>query len=164
LRKLITVTELQVKPYTQKQEKFGKFFVKKLGKLQVWLYRASGGRLANKFLHDAPVALLTTVGRKSGKARISPLLFLERDDTVIVVATQGGFSSYPLWYLNMVATPAVEIQIGKRKRAMLSRHGTDQEQQALWPELDAMYPDFVEYRQRIGDRRSIPVMILEPRV
>lgn len=156
------MTEPEVKPYSQGQEKLGKFFVKKLGKLQVWLYRASGGRLANKFLHGAPVALLTTVGRKTGKARISPLLFLERDDTVIVVATQGGFSSYPLWYLNMVATPAVEIQIGSRKRAMLSRHASDQEQQELWPELIAMYPDFVEYRQRIGDRRSIPVMILGP--
>ena len=72
-------------------------------------------------------------------------------------------STYPIWYLNMVANPDVECQVGNRKRNYTSRRASAEEEQQLWPALDAMYAGYAEYRERIGDRREVPVMILEPK-
>lgn len=151
-----------VKPFTPGQEKFGRFFIKNIGKAQVAVYELTGGRLWKKFL-GSPVAILTTTGRKSGQPRKSPLLYIEDGDNVVVVATQGGMSTYPIWYLNMVANPDVECQVGNRKRSYTSRRASAEEEQQLWPALDAMYAGYAEYRERIGDRREVPVMILEPK-
>ena len=32
----------------------------------------------------------------------------------------------------------------------------------LWPQLEAMYSDYVEYRARVDGVRSIPVLVFEP--
>lgn len=151
-----------VKAFTPGQEKFGRFFIKNIGKAQVAIYELTGGRVWKKFL-GSPVAILTTIGRKSGLPRKSPLLYIKDGDNVIVVATQGGMSTYPIWYLNMVANPEVQCQVGAKKLSYTSRRATAPEEEKLWPPLDAMYAGYAEYRERIGDRREVPVMILEPR-
>lgn len=151
-----------VQRYTERQEKFGRFFIKNVARLQVWIYRLSGGRLANTFTHGAPVALLTTIGRLSGRKRTVPVLFLERGDDVVVVASQGGMSTHLVWYRNLTADPSVEVQIGSRRRAMSARYASADEEARLWPPLIEMYPDFIAYRARAEGVRKIPVMILEP--
>lgn len=50
--------------------------------LQRRLYRSSGGRLS--LTGRAPVLLLTTTGRRSGKARTVPLLYLRDGDRVVI--------------------------------------------------------------------------------
>jgi len=133
----------------------------------VWVYRKTGGRLGGKwrvgsaFPHGVPVLLLTTVGRKSGARRTTPLLYIEDGERVILVASQGGMPKHPLWYLNLSAEPEVEVQIGKAIRAMRARDATPQERQAYWPRLVAMYPDFASYQS--WTERVIPVVVLEPR-
>src|SRR5512134_392916 len=74
-----------------------------------WVFRASGGRLGSRFLRGAPVGLLTTTGRKSGRPRTTPLIYLEDGERVVLVASQGGFPKHPIWYLNLGAHPAVEF-------------------------------------------------------
>lgn len=150
-----------IKAYTPFQEAFGTFFIRNVGRLQVKLYELTGGRLFNTFL-GAPVAILTTRGRKSGKLRKSPLLYLEQGDRVLVAATKGGMSKAPLWYLNLKANPEVRIQIGSHKRSMLAREADDAEAAGLWPALDAMYSGYEEYRQRLEGIRKAPIIVLEP--
>ena len=65
-----------VQPFTQKQEKVGSWIINKVGRWQTTVYELTGGRLWNTFL-GGPVAILTTVGRKTGAVRKVPLLFLE---------------------------------------------------------------------------------------
>lgn len=83
------------------------------------LYKATGGRLGGTWRVGAaarnpvPVALLTTIGRKSGKPRTAPLLYLRRGDDFVVVASQGGSATHPAWYLNLRDNPDVSIQVGK---------------------------------------------------
>ncbi len=149
-----------IKPFTPGQEKFGRFFIKNIGKAQIFIYEFSGGRLWNKFL-GSPVAILTTTGRKSGLQRKSPLLYIKDGNDVVVVATQGGMSSYPIWYLNMVANPKVQCQTGNEKHHYISRRANAEEEARLWPSLNAMYAGYTEYKERIGGRREVPVMILE---
>ncbi|MFX1783657.1 nitroreductase family deazaflavin-dependent oxidoreductase [Prescottella equi] len=139
--------------------------IKWMSKTNVKLYRATGGRLGGKwrvgsaFPWGIPVCLLTTTGRKSGQPRVSPLLFLEDGDRVILVASQGGLPKNPMWYLNIRANPEVKIQIKSRIRTMRARVATDEERAELWPRLVDMYADFDNYQSWTD--RQIPVVICE---
>jgi deazaflavin-dependent oxidoreductase (nitroreductase family) len=129
--------------------------------LNVWVFRLSGGRLGAKFLRGAPVLLLTTKGRKSGEARTAPVLYLRDGERIVVVASKGGFSHHPAWYLNLAEDPNVTVEIGNERHAMVARRASAAEKQALWPKLTAMYRDFDDYQART--ERDIPVVVLEPR-
>jgi len=59
------------------------------------LYRASGGRLGGRLRKGAPVLLLTTTGRKTGRRRTTPLLYVEEGDRYVVVASAGGLHRIP---------------------------------------------------------------------
>ena len=150
-----------IEPYSAKQERFGTWLINRIGRWQIRVYEWSGGRLWKTFL-GAPVAILTTVGRKSGLERKVPLLYLMHGDSVVMTASKGGMSTLPVWYLNVKAHPEVGIQVGKQKRRYRMREANAQEETELWPKLEAMYPDYREYRQRTATIRRIPVLIFDP--
>lgn len=152
----------EVKPYSESQEKFGSWLIKNIGKWQVAVYRATGGRVWNKFL-GSPVAILTTIGRKSGQIRRTPLLHIIEGETVVIAASKGGMSKPPVWMHNLRANPECEIQVGPNNRNMRAREATPEEEVDLWPKMTAMYKDFDEYRARTEGVRHIPLFILEPR-
>ena len=150
-----------IQRYTPKQEKFGSWIISKVGRWQTTVYELTGGRLWNTFL-GGPVAILTTVGRKSGAVRKVPLLFLQHGDDVVMTASKGGMSTLPVWYHNVVAADTVDIQIGRDKKTYRMREANEQEEKTLWPLLEAMYPDYKEYRARTEGVRKIPVLIFHP--
>lgn len=150
------------KPYSEKEEQFGTWLIKKIGKLQVAVYRATGGRLFNKFL-GVHCAILTSIGHKSGEIRRTPLLYLEQGNNVVIAASKGGMSKPPAWMHNLRAHPECEIQIGAKNRMARAREATAEEEADLWPKLTAIYADFAEYRARTEGVRHIPLFILEPR-
>jgi deazaflavin-dependent oxidoreductase (nitroreductase family) len=150
-----------IQPYSAKQEKFGSWIISNVGRWQTTVYELTGGRLWNTFL-GGPVAILTTVGRKSGLVRKVPLLFLKHGDNVVMTASKGGMSKLPVWYYNVVAADTVDIQIGKEKKTYRMREANVEEEAMLWPLLEAMYPDYKEYRQRTEGVRNIPVLIFSP--
>jgi deazaflavin-dependent oxidoreductase (nitroreductase family) len=147
------------KPYTPSQERRGDRFIKPMSTFNAWLYRRTGGKVGGSF-KGAPVCLLTTTGRKSGEPRTMPLLYLAKGDDVVVVASKGGFSGHPQWYLNLVENPNVTIEIAGRSEAMTAKVADAAERAALWPQLVAMYADYDEYQQRT--EREIPVVVCSP--
>ncbi|QZT62317.1 nitroreductase family deazaflavin-dependent oxidoreductase [Mycolicibacterium austroafricanum] len=141
--------------------------IKWMSKFNTWTYKATGGRIgynwrlgSNRFSAPPPVGILTTIGRKSGQPRESPLLFLREGDRVVLVASQGGRATNPMWYLNVKANPAVTFQIKNEKLKLTAREATDAERDEYWPKLDAMYPDFANYRSYTD--RQIPILICDP--
>lgn len=63
----------------------------------------------------APTMLLETTGRKSGKLRVSPLLFARDGDTLVVVGSNFGQQHHPAWTGNLIAKPeGTAIVRGKR--------------------------------------------------
>lgn len=150
----------EIKPYSPFQEWVGMKFIKNYARFQVRLYEISGGRLANQFM-GCHCAILTTEGRKSGKKRKSPLLYIEDGNRVVLAATKGGMTSNPVWYLNIIANPEVEIQIGNKKRKLRARQASPEEAAKLWPKLDENYAGYAEYRERLKGKREAPVIILE---
>lgn len=131
-----------------------------MSKAQTWIFKKSGGRFGNKFLKGAEVGILTTIGRKSGEPRESPLLFLREGQRIVLVASQGGRANNPMWYLNLVANPTVTFQTKDAKLTLTAREATDPERDEYWPKLDAMYADFANYRSYTD--RKIPIVICEP--
>lgn len=150
-----------VKPYSEGQEKFGMALIKTIGKWQVSVYEWSRGRLWNTFL-GGPVAILTTIGSKSGEPRKTPLLYLRWDARVVMVGSKGGMPKPPLWLKNIEANPAVTIQIRGEKGRYLARMANPEEEALLWPRLEAMYPGYKEYKARLQGVRHVPVIVFDP--
>ncbi len=127
--------------------------------LNTWIYRRTGGRLGSKF-SGAPVLLLDHVGRKSGKARTTPLLYLEDGGDLVVVGSRGGSEAMPAWFFNLIANPKTSVQVGSEKRSVVARQASPEEKAQLWPRLVEMFPDYAVYQERTD--REIPVVILSP--
>ncbi len=143
------------------------FAIKWMSRINTAMFKATGGRLgakwrggSNRFSAPPPVGLLTTTGRKSGQPRESPLLFLREGDRVVLVASQGGRAANPMWYLNIKADPHVTFQIKGEVLTLTARDATASERDQYWPKLDAIYPDFANYRSWTD--REIPVIICDP--
>lgn len=123
------------------------------------LYRLSGGRIGNK-VKGAPVLLLDHVGRKSGRRRTVPLLYLRDGEDLVIVASRGGSDAMPAWWLNLRANPRTSVQVGGERREVVARQATPEEKDRLWPRLVEMYPDYDAYQRRT--ERQIPVIVLSP--
>lgn len=140
------------------------FMSTKLGKVMqdanVWLYRTSRGKLGASMM-GAPLLLLTTRGRKTGKSRVNPLIYLQDGEELAVVASKGGWPESPLWYRNLQNDPNVQVQIGPDVRAMHARTANAEERARLWPRLVAIYAAYADYQS--WTRREIPVVLLTPR-
>jgi deazaflavin-dependent oxidoreductase (nitroreductase family) len=150
-----------VKPFTERQEQLGRRFIRVVGRLNIWLYHKSNGRFGAKMPgYAARICLLTTTGRRSGLARTVPLLYMPDGDNVVVVASQGGMSKHPEWYLNVVASAKVTVDIDGDACAMLAHTASPEERARMWPLLVAMYPPFESYQRRT--EREIPVVVCVP--
>ena len=125
---------------------------------QVELYEATNGREGGT-LNGKPVIILTFKGAKSGKIRKTPLMRIEHDGTYAVVASNGGASTHPAWYRNIISNPLVELQDGAIKQEMRAREVFGEEKKEWWKRGDVAWPDFPAYRARAG--REIPVLVLE---
>ncbi len=125
--------------------------------IHTFFYRLTGGRIGGRMV-GSPVLLLTTIGRKSGKERTLPLLYLADDDTVVLVASNGGTAKHPLWWLNLKAHPQAKVQIGPRILSMTATEAVGEERNRLWPRVVQMYPEYANYQKRTP--REIPVVVL----
>ena len=127
--------------------------------LHSFIYHATGGRVGGRMV-GSPVLLLTTTGRKSGKERTVPLLYLEDGENLVVVASNGGAPKHPAWWLNLEANPEATVEIGNRKLRVRAEKASPEEKERLWPRLVAMYAGYESYRHRTD--REIPVVLLIP--
>lgn len=111
--------------------------------------------------NGAPTLLLTTTGRRTGKPRMTPLIYGRDKDTdsYVVVASRGGARHHPSWYLNLVETPAVRLQVGAACFAATARTASAEEKPRLWNLMAKIWPAYNDYQARTG--REIPVIILE---
>lgn len=148
------------RPFSKTEVAIANPIIKLMSRANTWIYRATGGRVGGTFRHGAPVMLVTTTGRKSGKRFTTPLLYIRDGERVVTVASKGGMDHHPLWYRNMIADPAVEVQIGTTTSPMRASTASAAEKAQLWPQLVAVYPDYADYQARTT--RDIPVVILSP--
>ena len=122
-------------------------------------FRANEGKVGGNF-EGAPMLLLHTLGAKTGKERVNPMMYLADDDRLAVFGSKGGAPSHPDWYYNLLANPKVKVEIGTETREMIARVAKGEERERLWTHQKRKYPGFAEYELKTS--RQIPVIILEP--
>ncbi len=122
-------------------------------------YRLTGGLVGGNVL-GTPVLLLTTTGRKSGRQRTTPLLYLRDGEDMIVVASNGGNDRHPAWWLNLEQNPEAGVQVGVLTRRMRAKKANKKQRSRLWPRLVDMYSGYEDYQK--STRREIPAVILRP--
>lgn len=133
--------------------------MKYFARAHIWVYRRTNGRVGARLLWF-PAALVTTTGRKTGRPRTTPTLYLADGDRVILPASFGGRDSDPAWYLNIESNPEVRVQIRDRQFDLVARDATDEERKRYWPSLIKMYPPYRGYREAAD--RVIPMVVCEP--
>jgi deazaflavin-dependent oxidoreductase (nitroreductase family) len=128
-------------------------------------YRLTGGR----FGLAQPTAgkrfgfmRLTTVGRRSGKARVAIVGYYEDGPNLVTLAMNGWADAEPAWWLNLQATPETTVELPGGTRVVRARAATETERSRLWPTFSD-YPGWGEDLDGLAARRShqTAVVILE---
>lgn len=78
-------------------------------------YRLSGGRLGRRLTRTAPTLLLTTIGRKTGRPRTMPLIYLADGERLIVVGSMGGSATHPAWWRNLRDRPDAWVEVAGQR-------------------------------------------------
>lgn len=122
-------------------------------------YVASDGAKGHTW-YGKPTLLITTVGRSSGARRRTALIYGQDGGNYVVVGSNGGKPDHPNWYLNLLANPEVDLQVGADRLSCRARLASDEERQRLWPLMAAILPQYNTYQKKTS--RKIPVVVLEP--
>jgi proline iminopeptidase len=104
--------------------------------------------------------ILTTHGRKTGREVSTPLLYVEENEKLYLVASFGGNDAHPGWYRNLVANPEVKVERYHGARRYRARSLSPEEASKVWPKLLALYPTYADYQKKTT--RVIPVVELTP--
>jgi deazaflavin-dependent oxidoreductase (nitroreductase family) len=121
------------------------------------LYRATGGKLGGR-MGKNPILLLNTVGRKSGKKRVTPLLYVVDGEDYVIIASQGGAPTHPAWYLNLMANPETTIEVGDLVVRVKAEEVDAEEKTRLWQKMVEIYPAYDDYQNKT--EREIPLLVL----
>ena len=124
------------------------------------VYRATGGKLFGR-MGQSPILLLNTVGRKSGKKRATPLLYVVDGQDFVIIASKGGAPTHPAWYLNLMANPDATVEVEDRKVRVRAEEVDGEEKARLWQKMAELYPTYDDYQKKT--KRQIPLLVLRPR-
>jgi F420H(2)-dependent quinone reductase len=127
------------------------------GGIHSTLYRLTGGKVGGR-MRGAPILLLITRGRKTGKRRTTPLMYGRDGDNLVLIASKGGDPKHPSWYLNVRGQDA-EVQIGEERRRVRARDAEGEERDRLWARMVELYAPYADYQTKTT--RRIPVVVLE---
>ncbi len=124
-------------------------------------FRANDGRVGGNF-EGRTLLLLHHTGAKSGNAYINPLAYQRlSDDSVAIFASKGGSPTTPAWYYNLLAHPAVKVEIGTETFAARARVAEGAEREPIWERQKQDWPGFAAYEEQTKGIREIPVVVLE---
>ncbi|HEU4349436.1 MAG TPA: nitroreductase family deazaflavin-dependent oxidoreductase [Actinoplanes sp.] len=117
-------------------------------------FRRDGG----KSMGDRPLLLLTTVGRRTGNRRTSPMMFVRDHGRYLVIASNSGATADPEWYKNLLAHPEVTVEVPGHEFSARATPLEGRDYDREWARIQQNYPFFTEHEQRAG--RRIPVVAL----
>jgi deazaflavin-dependent oxidoreductase (nitroreductase family) len=115
-----------------------------------------------KFL-GMDLLFLTTVGRKSGQERVTPVAwFPQGDGTWLIVASAAGSPQNPAWYRNLAAHPdRLQIELRDQAIPVTAEQLSGPAREQAWQQIVAAQPRYAKYQQKTD--RELPVIRLVPR-
>ena len=106
------------------------------------------------------VLLLTTTGRRSGKQRTVPLMYIREVSASVITASAGGAERHPGWFFNLRSHPQATIQVKDKQIRVTAEVAGPEKKPELWTQLVEEAPNFAGYQKRTS--RDIPMVILHP--
>ncbi|MCR5976230.1 nitroreductase family deazaflavin-dependent oxidoreductase [Gordonia jinghuaiqii] len=106
--------------------------------------------------------VLTTVGRKSGQERVSPLAwFPGPDGSWLIVASANGASNNPGWYHNLKANPdKARIEVDGKTVEVRAQQLQGDERAQAWTQI-SKNERFAAYQEKTD--RELPIIKLTAR-
>ena len=111
------------------------------------------------YFEGKTLLILHTVGAKSGKERLAPVMYYEDDGRYVVIASKAGADTHPDWYHNIVANPDISIEVGTDEFDVVATVTDEPERTQLYEKMEAIASGFTEYKNKT--ERVIPVVTLE---
>lgn len=128
--------------------------------IHVSLYRLTKGRLGGR-MAGGDILLLTTTGRKSGKTRTVPTMYLRDGENYLVAGSAGGRDRHPGWYWNATkGTHPVQIQVRDQVTIVKVTEAEGAQRDILYQRFIDMFQGFEGHQTKT--KRTIPVLILTP--
>lgn len=87
------------------------------------------------------------------------MVYTRDDDRLLVYASKGGAPTHPDWYLNLVAQPAVVVEVGPDRYDAIATPLEGEERDSAFAAQAARVPTFGEYQEKTSGR-VIPVVAL----
>jgi deazaflavin-dependent oxidoreductase (nitroreductase family) len=117
-------------------------------------FRLSGGRLVPTGTVSS-VLLLTTIGRRSGRERTTPVIYIEEAGGFVISSEDWGSKHRrAAWPLNLEANPVARVQVGAARFACRARGLEQEELERCWPRLIEAWPAHGTYLERSGRRHT----------
>ena len=116
-------------------------------------------RLRLKKFRGGDLLYLTTVGRKTGQQRTTPLLYVRDDGRWVVAASNGGADWEPGWWLNLRAGSPGRIELDGVTTEVVGTEVDGPERERLWARLNEVV-DYEAYQRKVS--RRIAVVALTP--
>jgi deazaflavin-dependent oxidoreductase (nitroreductase family) len=126
--------------------------------LQRRLLVATRGRIS--LTGKLPVLLLTATGRRSGRRRTIPLIFLRDGDDLVVCNVRPPSERPNPWPLNVRANPNVSVRIAGVTEQRVAREARGQEAEKYWPLLVDTWP---AYERFFADTHERAIFVLQRR-
>jgi F420H(2)-dependent quinone reductase len=127
------------------------------------LYRLSGGRLG--LWRPKPggwgTLHLTTIGRRTGRAREVIVGHFEDGPNLVTMVMNGWGDAEPAWWLNLQAHPEVTVDLVDGPRNVTGRAGHGEERERLWARWREIEGNLDAYAARRSMRTE--VVVFEPR-
>ena len=121
----------------------------------------TGGRSTLTSLASGlPVLWLTSIGARSGVARVSPLLGFPLGEDMAVIGTSFGQKTTPSWVHNLEAHPDASAVYRGREVRVVARAAGPEEAKLVWATAADAYPGYANYA-RWASHRRIRVFVLE---
>ncbi len=128
-------------------------------KVHRFTFHHTNGWIGGKLGH-IPMALMYTIGAKSGQVRMIPLqCYPAAPEGVLVIASNNGQHRHPSWYYNLKAHPEIDVLVGRERRRVRAEE-LDAKRDALeWPHMRKKNREIEDYRTRAGNRK-LPIFLL----
>src|SRR5580704_6942377 len=99
----------------------------------------------------APMALMYTIGARTGQVRPVPLQYYPAgSDGILVLASNNGLPKAPAWYHNLKAHPDIDILVGRQRRRVHAEEVGPERRAELWPAMRRQNPAIDGYAARAG--------------
>jgi deazaflavin-dependent oxidoreductase (nitroreductase family) len=107
---------------------------------------------------------LTTIGRRSGEARVAIVGYFEDGRDLVTLAMNGWADAEPAWWLNLQAHPDAVAELKDGPRSVRARVAGGEERDRLWA-MFRDYPGWGDDLESLAARRASPpaVVVHEPR-